>query len=58
MDWQEKIEQAMLKEGQEEAIFSLSVGEGRLEVWLELNEIGRVTFSSNETIGDVEILRL
>lgn len=58
VDWQEKIEQAMLKEGQEEAIFSLSVGEGRLGVWLELNEIGRVTFSSNETIGDVEILRL
>ena len=58
VDWQGKIEQAVLKEGQEEAIFSLSVGEGRLEVWLELNEIGRVTFSSNETIGDVEILRL
>jgi len=58
VNWQGKINQAILKKGQEAATFSLSAGKGRLGVWFELNEVRRITFSGNETIGDVEILRL
>ena len=35
--------------------FELEAGDGKLEIWFELEDIGRVAFSSNLTIGDVEV---
>ena len=51
--WQGKTLSRPLDAGQDTGRFELEAGEGRLEVWFELKGIGRLTFSSNETIGDV-----
>ncbi len=53
--WQGKTLSQPLDVGQSSGRFELAAGEGRLEVWFELETIGRLTFSSNETIGDVEM---
>ncbi|MCZ6632794.1 MAG: hypothetical protein O7G87_05270, partial [bacterium] len=53
--WQGRTHTEPLENGQDSGRFSLPAGEGRLEVWFELADIGRITFSSNETIGDVEM---
>ena len=41
--------------GENTGRFELEAGDGKLEIWFELKDIGRVTFSSNLTIGDVEV---
>jgi arylsulfatase A-like enzyme len=51
--WQGKTLQHPLAEGESAARFALEAGKGRLEVWFSLADVGRITFSSNETIGDV-----
>ena len=53
--WQGRTQRVPLENGQNSGRFSLPEGEGRLEVWFELDGIGRITFSSNRTIGDVEM---
>ena len=53
--WQGKTASQPLEAGQNSGRFSLDAGRGKLETWFELEGIGRLTFSSNETIGDVEM---
>lgn len=55
--WQGKTQSLPLKQGKNTGQFTLPAGEGRLEIWFELEKIGRITFTNNETIGDVEMLR-
>lgn len=53
--WQDEEKGIPLKSGQSTGIFELDGGEGRLEIWFELDGIGRITFSDNGTIGNVEM---
>jgi hypothetical protein len=55
--WQGKTQSLPLGQDQNTGQFTLPAGEGRLEIWFELENIGRITFTSNNTIGDVEMLR-
>ena len=55
VNWQGKTSHQPLASGESAGRFSLEAGEGILEVWFALADIGRITFSSNETIGDVQV---
>ncbi len=44
-----------LAKGVHQAVFDLPAGSGVLEVWLELDEGGRVTWTDNHTLGDLDI---
>lgn len=55
--WQGKEQRKPLRENQPGAFFEISAGKGQLEVWIELDEGGRLVVSDNNTIGDV-IIRL
>ncbi len=55
VQWQGKTQKNLLAAGENTGRFELEAGDGKLEIWFELEDIGRVTFSSNLTIGDVEV---
>ena len=55
VQWQGNTQRSPLAAGENTGRFELEAGDGRLEIWFELEDIGRVTFSSNLTIGDVEV---
>lgn len=55
VNWKGKTIRKPLKEGQNTESFKLYAGRGILEVWFELEDIGRITFSDNGVIGDVDI---
>lgn len=55
VQWQGNTQRSPLAAGENTGRFELEAGDGNLEIWFELEDIGRVTFSSNLTIGDVEV---
>ena len=55
VQWQGNTQRSPLAVGENTGRFELEAGDGNLEIWFELEDIGRVTFSSNLTIGDVEV---
>ena len=55
VQWQGNSQRSPLAAGENTGRFELEAGDGKLEIWFELEDIGRVTFSSNLTIGDVEV---
>ncbi len=55
VQWQGDTQRSPLAAGENTGRFELEAGDGNLEIWFELEDIGRVTFSSNLTIGDVEV---
>jgi len=55
VQWQGNSQRSPLATGENTGRFELEAGDGKLEIWFELEGIGRVTFSSNLTIGDVEV---
>ena len=55
VQWQGNTQRSPLAAGENTGRFELEAGDGRLEIWFELEDIGRVTFSSNLTIGDVVV---
>ncbi len=55
VQWQGNTQRSPLDAGENTGRFELEAGDGKLEIWFELEDIGRVTFSSNLTIGDVEV---
>ena len=55
VQWQGNTQRSPLAAGENTGRFELEAGDGKLEIWFELEDIGRVTFSSNLTIGDVEV---
>ena len=56
--WQGEEKRVPLAKNENSGIFNLIGGKGRLEIWFELLDLGRITFSNNSTIGDVEFLKL
>lgn len=46
---------ASLEAGENTDRLSLAEGEGSLDIWFELDGVGRLTFSSTEPIGDVRM---
>lgn len=55
VQWQGNTQRSPLAAGENTGRFELEAGDGRLEIWFELEDIGRVAFSSNLTIGDVVV---
>ena len=55
VQWQGNTQRSPLAAGENTGRFELEAGDGKLEIWFELEDIGRVAFSSNLTIGDVEV---
>ncbi len=55
VQWQGNAQRSPLAAGENTGRFELEAGDGKLEIWFELEDIGRVAFSSNLTIGDVEV---
>ena len=55
VQWQGNTQRNLLAAGENTGRFELEAGDGKLEIWFELEDIGRVAFSSNLTIGDVEV---
>lgn len=55
VQWQGNTHRNPLAAGENTGRFELEAGDGKLEIWFELEGIGRVAFSSNLTIGDVEV---
>lgn len=53
--WKGKTMRKLFAEGKCTEIFQLFSGTGRLEIWFELAETGRITFSNNGTLGDVDM---
>ncbi len=47
-----------LEKGVDRATFELPPGTGVLDVWLEMEGQGRIVFTDNDTLGDVEIALL
>lgn len=58
VQWLGNTQRSPLVAGENTGRFELEAGDGTLEIWFELEGIGRVTFSSNLTIGDVEVAYL
>ena len=56
--WQGREQRVALAKNENSGLFHFSAGKGRLEIWFELDGVGRITFSGNGTIGDVEVLKL
>jgi arylsulfatase A-like enzyme len=56
--WKGREQHIPLKSGENRGTAELSSGKGRLEIWFELEGLGRMTFSDNGTVGDVEIMLL
>ena len=55
VQWLGNTQRSPLAAGENTGRFELESGGGKLEIWFELEDIGRVAFSSNLTIGDVEV---
>ena len=56
--WQGGEQKTALTENGNNGVFQLTKGLGTLEIWFELDSVGRITFSNNGTIGDVIVTRL
>lgn len=56
--WQGKTVTRLLSESENSAVLPLSAGTGTLEVWLEVEGVGRVAPQGHDLAGDVVVRRL